>query len=420
MLPFAPPVSTRETLGFRAAALLIGAAVLDDGVVHREPGTAVTDHVLAVLVPLAVLAAAAWAYPRMRPGARALAALACGVLAIVAGVADGLRHVLIDRMSGDDLTVLLAALAGVGLTVSGAARLWRSRPRRRTHGLAAVVGGIAAAYFVVLPIGFAILATHKARSPAAAHLGRPVTVRTADGLRLAGSYVPSRNRAAVVVYGGNEAVARLLVRHGYGVLLMSPRGQGRSEGDPNLFGWEGETDVRAALTFLGARRDVDPRRIGGVGLSVGGEVLLQTAARDRRLRAVVSEGAGARSLREHLHLPGVGEVQRWATNWIAQTAAVAVLSGTAPPPDLADLTARIGARPVLLIQASGGHPDEALNAVYARRSGAERWIAPGAHTAALSTDPGGYEHRVLGFLQRAIGDETATSHWSPWRPRAAG
>jgi len=78
-----------------------------------------------------------------------------------------------------------------------------------------------------------------------------------------------------------------------------------SEGDYNAFGWSGEPDLRAALAFLRRRPDVDPARIGGLGLSVGGELLLQTAAHTRALRAVVSEGAGQRSLAEHLDIAGI-------------------------------------------------------------------------------------------------------------------
>ena len=105
----------------------------------------------------------------------------------------------------------------------------------------------------------------------------------------------------------------MLIRHGYGVLLLDRRGEGASEGDYNAFGWAGERDLRAAIGFLQQRPDVDPDRIGGLGLSVGGELLLQTAAHTPALRAVVSEGAGQRSLAEHLDNPEVGTVQRWFT-----------------------------------------------------------------------------------------------------------
>jgi dienelactone hydrolase len=327
-------------------------------------------------------------------------------------VADGLRHALVDGLAGDDLTALVAGVAGVLLLCDGAQRLWRSRRRDghwalRRAGL--TVAALAAVYFFVLPIALAIVATHPARSPvAAADLGRPyerVQVRTGDGLTLAAWYVPSRNRAAIIAFPGRRGPvphARMLARAGYGVLLLDRRGEGESEGTANLFGWGGERDLRAALDFLATRPDVE--RIGGLGLSVGGELMLQTAAHDQRLRAVVSEGAGVRSLAEHLHTPDLGSAQRWATNWLVQTAAVAILSDTAPPADLTDEVRRIGSRPVLLIRGRDGHEDESLNEVYARRIGrsAELWTAPGGHTAAITAAPAAYEQRVLGFFGRTL------------------
>jgi dienelactone hydrolase len=409
-MPTIARASARETLSFRIALALIALAVLDDAFVHAEAGR----HLLGGLAPVAIAAALAFAYPRLRPGVRGGVAIVCGVLALVAGIADGARHVVVDGFAGDDLSALVAGVAGALLLGDGVARLWRSRRRdgrwvlRRT---ALAVAAAAVGFFVVLPVAFAIVATHPARSPVkAADLARPyerVRLHTADGLTLAAWYVPSRNRAAVVVFPGRRGPvrhARLLARQGYGVLLLDRRGEGESEGAANLFGWAGERDLRAALDFVAQRPDVDPQRIGGLGLSVGGELLLQTAAHDRRLRAVVSEGAGVRSLAEHLHTPGVGAAQRWATNWLVQTAAVAVLSDTAPPEDLAGAVRRIGPRPVLLIRGRDGHPDEALNEVYAERIGASAalWTAPGGHTAAVTAAPSAYERRVLGFLDRAL------------------
>ena len=97
--------------------------------------------------------------------------------------------------------------------------------------------------------------------------------------------------------------ARMLAGHGYGVLLFDRRGESESEGDFNAFGWGGDDDIKAGVSFLRRRADIDPTRIGGLGLSVGGEMMIEAAAEDRRLRAVVSEGAGARSLAEHWDLP---------------------------------------------------------------------------------------------------------------------
>ena len=42
----------------------------------------------------------------------------------------------------------------------------------------------------------------------------------------------------------------MLARHGYGVLLFDRRGEGRSDGDPNAWGWGGDRDVKAAAAWL--------------------------------------------------------------------------------------------------------------------------------------------------------------------------
>jgi hypothetical protein len=68
---------------------------------------------------------------------------------------------------------------------------------------------------------------------------------------------------------GPQAHARMLARHGYGVLRFDRRGEGESEGDPNLLGWGMDRDLRAAVAFLEERPDVRDGRIGGLGLSVG-------------------------------------------------------------------------------------------------------------------------------------------------------
>ena len=186
---------------------------------------------------------------------------------IVAGVVDGVRHVAVDRLAGDDVTAIAAPPSRAPCSSAlGAAVLWRSRrlderPLRR-YLRRALVGAVAAlgSLFVVMPVGFAIVVNHKARAPVEqADLGRPyvdVSLTTSDGLRLAGWYVPSRNGAAVIAFPGRSGPvrhARMLVRHGYGVLLLDRRGEGASEGDFNARGWGGEPDLRAAIALPAAR-----------------------------------------------------------------------------------------------------------------------------------------------------------------------
>ena len=233
-----------------------------------------------------------------------------------------------------------------------------------------------------------------------------MTIRTSDGLDLAAWYVQSRNGAAVISYPtrrGKLPHARMLVRHGYGVLLLDARGYDGSEGDPNLFGWASAKDIDAAVAWLRSRPDVIDARVGGIGFSVGGEMMLQAAASNTGLRAVVSEGAGVRSVREHL--------LRGPRGWFSlpeaavETAALAVLSGTAPPASLADLVPRIGPRPLFLVYAGRGGGGEELNPDYYRAASFPKalWKIPEAgHVGGLQARPREYEQRVTRFFDRAL------------------
>lgn len=404
---------------FQIAAAVIAIAVVDHAFVLPESGTSAGDHLASGLIPTAIIIIAALAYPRLRAGLRACIALVFGALSLVAGIVDGIRHVVINAMSGDDVTAILAAVAGAGLLFVGASTLWRSRRlderlRRRyvRRGLETAVAAIVAV-LVIVPMAMAILATHVARAPVpAANLGagyRSVSFTTGDGLKLAGWYVPSRNGAAVIVSPGRspsvQEHARVLIGHGYGVLVFDRRGEGASQGDRNLYGWSGDRDLLAAVRFLERQPDVHHGGIGGLGLSVGGEMLLQAAAETSGLKAVVSEGAGRRSLREHLHIPGLGAVEKWLTPWVVQTGALMVMSNDSPPPDLARVVSRISPRPILLIRALHGLEDESLNRVYyanARQPKALWEVPQGGHTGALHALRRLYESRVIGLFDRAL------------------
>ena len=401
----------------RIALVAIAVHVLDDSFFEPEPGTSAGDHLVSGLVPTLALLVTAWGYPFLRSGARAALALTLGLFGIVAGAVEGGYHATSGGLSGDDYTGLVALLAGILLVVVGAVVLWRSRrpagSRRRRYARRSLVGAAAGlvAFEIVSPVLGSYGYTHFGRSYVPqAHLGasyEDVTFRTSDGLQLAGWYVPSKNRAAVIVFpaqgrNGPQEHVRLLARHGYGVVIFDPRGTGESEGDP--YRWGGEKDVKAALAFLRSRRDVDPERIGGLGLSLGGELMLQTAGETTALKAVVSEGAGVRSIREQMDEPGAG---KWlsAPTWVMLTAAVAIFSNHAPPPNLNGLVASISPRPVFLIYS--GHPvgGEELNATFYAAAGEPRtlWrIADAGHTDGLERHPAEYEQRVVAFFDNAL------------------
>jgi uncharacterized protein len=411
-----------ETTLAVAGLAVIAAHVLDDNFLQPQPGTSAGDHLVSGLVPTAVLLGAAAAYPHLRAGLRAVLALTLGVLGIAIGAGEAGYYSLEVGPSGDDYTGLLAIPAGVLLVGAGAATLWRTRrrddslPRRYLRRVLLSLGAAAVLVFFLFPLSLSYVFTHVSRAKVpAANLGAPferVAFTTSDGLKLRGWYVPSRNGAAVVAFPGRKGPqrqARMLVRHGYGVLLFDRRGEAESDGDPNAFGWAMDRDLKAAATFLRHRPDVEPNRIGGIGLSVGGEMLLQTAAESKVFRAVVSEGAGARSIRENLEKPkALGGMPQLGVS-LALTAGTALFSNHMPPPNLKHLSARIAPRSVFFIYAlhGTGGEEKQLNPKYYAAAGEPKqiWeIAEASHTGGITARPKDYERRVIGFFDDALAD----------------
>ena len=328
----------------------------------------------------------------------------------------GLYYLLERSASGDHFTGLLAIVAGAVLLVIGPVTLWTERrrdgSRRRRYLRRALIAAavpflaLAVIWFFVFPIGFAYIYSHTGRTPLAPNLGVPhetVTVTTSDSLRLAASYVPSKNRAAIVLFPGatRSREARMLIRHGYGVLLLDPRGQGSSDGD--TVRWAGDRDLLAAAEYLRRRPDVDPGRIGGFGFSIGGEMLLEAAAQSTTLKAIVSEGAGSRVGDEDV----TGPARLLAEpNLAVMTAALTVFSNHGPPPSIVDRIGRIAPRPVFLIYADPGQGGEnARQPKYYAAAGDPKsiWKVPGSkHTGGIDARPAEYEQRVIDFFDRAL------------------
>jgi fermentation-respiration switch protein FrsA (DUF1100 family) len=418
-----PVLRERETQIFALSALAIVAYRLDDAFLQMNPGTSAVDHLGSGLLPAAILLAALLAWPIMATGVRALVSLLIGLLALLTGIATSGYHAYSDGPSGSDWSGLLAIAAGIVLLGLGVwlthraiakpvHRGWRWAGRRTLVGVATVVVML----YVVAPIVFATVVTDFPRqelcceTPAAYGLAyEDVTFQSADGLELAAWYIPSHNGATIVAVSGvNTRVgaikhAAMLAERGYGVLLYDKRGTGESEGDPHLFGWDAQLDITGALNYLESRPDVDPSRIGAIGLSLGGEILLEAAATDERIHAVVADGPGARSIKEemltdaptlNLGLPFI-----WTNNQV-----IAVLSGDDTPERLDHLVSRIAPRPLMLIAAGTGVEPELMQIYFDAASEPKTlWNIPESHhIKGLIAVPDEYERRVVEFFDAAL------------------
>jgi uncharacterized protein len=399
-----------EALVFGTAVAVLLVHALDDAFVHRGSGLGLGQHALAAGISAGACVAAVVAFPSLRPGLRSALAFAFGGLACVNGLFH-VAHVVDYGPAGSDITGLLAVGAGAVLLGLAVAILWRHRGQGTARSrVVAVPAALVAVIFVLGPVGLGIIETHKWREPIGAPPGaayHDVAFQATDGLDLAGWYRPSQNGAAVLlVHGGGSdrtgavAHAKMLARHGYGVLLYDARGRGESDGAPNNYGWDWGKDVAGALSFLERRGDVEPGRIGALGLSTGADVLIEVAATRKDLGALVSDGAAAGSFEDWHRLRGT-EIGL-PVGWVMFTT-MRVLSGDPPGPPLEDLIARV--KPPTLLISAGTAEERDFNVLYekAARGRVEHWNLPDAHhTAAIREERAQYERRVVGFLDDAL------------------
>lgn len=357
-----------------------------------------------------------------RPAGRAMAWLAVvlGLVGVSLGVGIGARNLQVAGVSPTVAAGLAGLVVGLVAAVAGATVLVRG-----VHGWRrwlALPVALLLVWFVAWPLTMAVMVTNvppiRVGSQTPADRGvafDDVTFMTTDGVRLSAWYIPSRTGAAVVLRHGatstrsdtlDEAV--VLAGRGYGVLATDARGHGGSGGVAMDWGWYGDLDTAAAVTYLTHRPDVDADRIAVVGLSMGGEEALGAAAADPRIRAVVAEGVSSRGTVADDDLVLPDHVGRWMNvgqTWIQQHVAD-LLTGATAPRGLRSAVVAVAPRPVLLIvggDALGGETTAGPRLRAAAPDSVDLWeVAGGPHIGGLDTRPQQWETRVTGFLDRTL------------------
>ena len=281
--------------------------------------------------------------------------------------------------------------------------------------LAMVGVGMLIVVFGVVPIHAADMMSYPPRLPVCcqtpADFGlryEDVAFSTSDGLMLHGWYIPGKNGAAVLFAhggGGNrlgvgqlEQAAALAVQ-GFGVLLYDLRDHGDSDGTQTSFTG---ADVVAALNFLRTRSDVDPDRIGAIGLSLGAIDIVQAAAQDRDLKAMVLDGlgqSGSADLR-----PPADAAELLLAMQRAVTFMVLRVRDVVDQPVMEALS-RMPPRPTLFISGAG----QALERDSVRRYFAATsmpkslWEIPeGSHAYTWAARPQEYTQRVVDFFTLSL------------------
>ena len=120
-----------------------------------------------------------------------------------------------------------------------------------------------------------------------------VWLRTADGVRLNGWFIPAGSPRGVALFfhgnGGNLGhridTFRILHRLGFSTFMIDYRGYGRSEGTLSENGTY--HDAEAAWRYLTDRRGIDPSQIVVMGRSLGGVFSAYLASRFTPAGAVI-------------------------------------------------------------------------------------------------------------------------------------
>jgi pimeloyl-ACP methyl ester carboxylesterase len=353
----------------------------------------------------------------LRPVARGALVASAGVLAVAVGV--GLVPQFVENLpSPGALLCALGILGGGAAVVWGARTMLHGRPVvTRIAGTVTTLLAVVVATWLIAP---GVAATNVPPSEVTATPGdlglefESVVMTTADDVELAGWFLPGASDAAIVIAHGagstrSDALeqAAVLARNGFGVLLVDARGHGDSDGTAMDFGWYGDADLIAAIDDLATRSDVDPERIGVLGLSMGGEEAIGVAAADARVRAVVAEGATGRSAPDKAWLSDAYGWRGWLQEQIekVQFGVTDLLTDASPPRPLRSAVGDATGTPFLLITASAV-ADETDAAEYLRTAAPERvtvWTVEGAsHTGGLDTAPAEWESRVVSFFDEHL------------------
>ncbi len=239
-----------------------------------------------------------------------------------------------------------------------------------------------------------------------------VQLQTSDGLTLNGWFAPGTRRATVVFVhggGGNRLQlfpeARMLARHGYGILVYDSRASGNSSGTLDTWGDTERNDLAAALAYLRSRPDVDPTRIALTGFSIGASTVALAAAADKGVAAVILYATWT-SLEDELKAKfGRFGPLTWGPALLAFRQAGVRLDAVQPLAQIAS----IQPRPLLFIagSADADTPLPVMRKLFdAAGEPKELWIAPGVpHASAFFFHPVEYERRVTAFLARALADK---------------
>ena len=239
-----------------------------------------------------------------------------------------------------------------------------------------------------------------------------VLIPVADGETLAGWYLPPQEKPGpviILVHGSNGdrtgtlTHARVLHEAGFGVLAYDQRACGESTGNRQSMGLYDARDIGPIINWLSTKPEVDVKRIGGVGLSLGAHILLRAAPGEPRLRAMWLDGLGANGT---FDVPPPRNIQEMFMNFVeGQTYWMTELYLGEKWIPCKVLIPQVAPRHLMLVAAGLDYYESDFNAGYRPFLGtnARLWIIENSgHTGGIFTVPDTYRQRMVDFFQEAF------------------
>lgn len=138
-------------------------------------------------------------------------------------------------------------------------------------------------------------------SPEELHLNyEEINVITNDGIKL-NSWLfksPQQSPGTIIYLHGvgdckiaGIPFAKFFRDNGFNIFLYDSRRHGESGGDYCTYGFYEKHDLIRVIDYLESRKDLNTGKIGLFGSSMGAAVAIQTAAIDKRIKAVVAENS---------------------------------------------------------------------------------------------------------------------------------
>ena len=299
----------------------------------------------------------------------------------------------------------------------------RSRAWRIARNVFLILGTLAGVLFlIVLPWLFTSLVTTRkfhypdpndGKTPISYGLDfRWIEFRSADGVRLKGSYIPAaENPRGTIIFchGLNRSRVELLAQaqfaheQNFNGLLFDLRHHGQSEGEMTTLGYQERQDVLGAVRYaLDDEKAARPVVLWGI--SMGAVAALMAAADSPEVAAVISDStflSFSDTVKHHLKLflrlpafPIAYEVIYW-TAW---------RGGFRPADfDLQKAVERIGDRPILFVAVQGDRrmPSSIAQTLFATAKSSQKrlLVLPGTrHGEAFKSGEADYKKTVEMFL----------------------